>query len=61
MTKILYIEYQKTVDAEENTLSFKQEIYNEKNILVEIHEKYPIEKGHVKIGNNDNHETTTSN
>jgi len=41
--------YLKAVDAEEVTLSFWQEIYDEKGILVEIHEKYPIDKGHKKI------------
>ena len=41
--------YVKTVDKDENTLSFRQEIYNQFNILVEIHEKYPIDKGHTRI------------
>ena len=41
--------YVKEVDKEENTLKFYQEIYNEKNELVEIHEKYPIDKGHLKL------------
>ncbi len=30
-------------------VNFWQEIYNDKNELVEIHEKYPIDKGHVSI------------
>ena len=51
--------YVKTVDAKETTLSFKQEIYNEQGILVEVHEKYPIDKGHVKIENDDNNKTKT--
>lgn len=51
--------YVKTVDANETTLSFKQEIYNEQGILVEVHEKYPIDKGHVKIENDDNNKTKT--
>lgn len=41
--------YIKIVDQEEVTISFRQEIYNENGILVEIHEKYPIDKGHLKI------------
>jgi len=41
--------YIKTVDKEETTLTFGQEIYNEYGILVEVHEKYPIDKGHKKI------------
>ena len=46
--------YVKIVDADEVTISFVQEIYNDKNELAEIHEKYPIDKGHVKIINDDN-------
>lgn len=41
--------YIKIVDAEEITLSFSQEIYDEKGILVEVHEKYPVDKGHIKV------------
>ncbi len=41
--------YLKKVDRNEKTISFWQEIYNEKGILVEIHEKFPIDKGHKKI------------
>jgi len=37
--------YVKEVDAEETTLRFLQEIYDEARHLVEIHEKYPIDKG----------------
>lgn len=51
--------YVKIVDKKENTISFKQEIYNESGVLVEVHEKYPIDKGHIKLKNNDSHETTT--
>lgn len=42
--------YVKEVDSREDTLRFYQEIYNEKGVLVEIHEKYPINKGHQKRG-----------
>lgn len=41
--------YIKTVNYEEVTLSFRQEIYNETGILVEVHEKYPVDKGHIKV------------
>ena len=41
--------YVKVVDEKENTLEFYQEIYNADNQLVEIHEKYPIDKGHKKL------------
>ena len=41
--------YIKTVDLNEVTVSFRQEIYNENGMLVEIHEKYPFDNGHIKI------------
>ena len=41
--------YVKEVDDNENTLKFYQEIYDEIGILVEIHEKYPIDKGHKEV------------
>ena len=41
--------YVKEVDAEEQTIRFFQEIYDENRRLVEIHEKYPIDKGHTKM------------
>ena len=40
--------YLKEVDAEETTLRFWQQIYDERGRLVEIHEKYPLDKGHRK-------------
>ena len=40
--------YLKEVDSSENTLRFWQEIYNELNQLVEVHEKFPVDKGHTK-------------
>jgi len=45
--------YVKTVDVNETTLSFKQEIYDENDTLAEVHEKYPVDKGHIKIRNDD--------
>jgi hypothetical protein len=40
--------YLKEVDADEQTLRFWQEIYNERGELVEVHVKYPVDKGHQK-------------
>jgi len=45
-----FAEYIKEVDAEERTLSFMQKIYDPGGNCVEIHEKYPIDKGHVVLG-----------
>ena len=39
----------KEVDANEVTVRFYQEIYNELEKLVEVHHKYPIDQGHQKI------------
>ena len=41
--------YVKEVDADENTVRFWQEIYNDQGKLVEIHEKYPVDKGHQQV------------
>ncbi len=41
--------YLKEVDAQEVTLRFWQEIYDEHDKLVELHEKYPVDKGHRKV------------
>ena len=41
--------YLQEVDEKESVVRFWQEIYNENNELVEIHEKYPEDKGHVII------------
>lgn len=40
--------YVKEVDLVEETARFYQEIYNDKGELVEIHEKFPIDKGHLR-------------
>jgi hypothetical protein len=40
--------YMKEVDANEVTMRFWQEIYDETGQLVEIHEKFPVDKGHKK-------------
>ena len=39
----------KEVDSNEETLTFRQEIYDENDTLVEIHQKFPIDTGHQKI------------
>ena len=41
--------YIKEVNVDEDTTRFYQEIYYEKGILAEIHEKFPIDKGHKKV------------
>ena len=41
--------YVKEVDGDERTERFYQEIYDEEGKLVEIHEKYPVNKGHQKV------------
>lgn len=41
--------YLKEVDKDENTLRFWQEIYDENENLREIHEKFPKDKGHIKL------------
>jgi hypothetical protein len=41
--------YFKEVDAQEVTLRFWQEIYDDKGKLTEVHEKYPVDKGHQKV------------
>ncbi len=46
--------YIKEVDALEQTTKFWQEIYDETGHLVEIHEKFPMDKGHRKV-NNESH------
>lgn len=41
--------YVKKVDETEVTVRFYQEIYNEDNELVEVHEKFPMDKGHRRL------------
>lgn len=43
------VKYVKEVDENENTVRFYQEIYNEDGKLVEIHHKFPVDKGHQKL------------
>ena len=41
--------YVKEVDADEITIRFWQEIYDDRGQLIEIHEKYPVDKGHQQV------------
>jgi hypothetical protein len=41
--------YFKEVDASETTARFWQEIYDDRGVLVEVHEKYPVDRGHRKL------------
>lgn len=41
--------YVKEVDTNEMTVKFRQEIYDEQGVLVEIHEKYPVDNGHQPV------------
>jgi hypothetical protein len=41
--------YLKEVDADEITVRFWQEIYDDQGKLAEIHEKFPVEKGRQKV------------
>ena len=41
--------YIKKVDNQEKTSKFYQEIYDKDNNLIEIHEKFPEDRGHEKL------------
>lgn len=41
--------YLKDVDANEKTLRFWQEIYDDTGKLVETHQKFPVDTGHQKV------------
>lgn len=51
-----YARYVKVVGADEETVAFYQEIYNERGELVEIHEKFPVDRGHRKVYKELRHE-----
>jgi hypothetical protein len=38
----------KEVAAAERTLRFGQEIFDDRGQLIEVHEKYPVDRGHRK-------------
>lgn len=40
--------YVKEVDSAETTVRFWQEIFDDQGALVEVHEKYPVDKGHQR-------------
>lgn len=44
-----FARYTKLVNREEVTVSFVQEIYDQEGKLIQIHEKYPVDKGHIKV------------
>jgi hypothetical protein len=41
------------VDRDENTISFVQEIYDDNDQLIEVHQKYPIDSGHQVLTERD--------
>ena len=41
--------YVKEVDAAEATVRFRQEILDEQGKLIEVHEKFPLDRGHRRI------------
>ena len=41
--------YVKEVDSNEVTVEFRQEIFDREGKMIEIHEKFPIDKGHKKV------------
>jgi len=47
-----FARYVKEVDTSEKTTKFWQEIYDDKGLLTEIHEKYPENRRHTKIRRN---------
>lgn len=44
-----FARYIKIVDADENTVSFTQEVYDSSGQLIEVHPKYPRDTGHQEI------------
>ena len=43
----------KIVDAQENTVSFVQEIYDDNDQLIEVHQKYPVDTGHRRLSEDE--------
>jgi hypothetical protein len=41
--------YVKEMDRTEETIKFYQEIFDENGSLIEVHEKFPLDKGHRKL------------
>jgi len=42
------LRYVKEVNVDEETSRFFQEIYDEKGALIETHEKFPVDSGHLQ-------------
>ncbi len=53
--------YVKIVDADENTVSFVQEAYDDDGRLIEIHQKYPVDTGHQILSDEEKTDDHTSN
>jgi hypothetical protein len=45
--------YIKEVDATESTIRFVQEIYDETEMIREVHQKYPVDLGHQRLKGDD--------
>lgn len=45
--------YVKLVDKDENTIRFVQEIYDDNDELIEVHQKYPEDTGHQYLRGQD--------
>jgi len=43
----------KVVDSNETTLQVVQEIYNDEGLLIERHQKYPVDTGHEILVDRD--------
>ena len=43
----------KMVDTDETTLQVLQEIYNDEGVLIERHQKYPVDTGHEILVDED--------
>ena len=43
----------KIVDTNEQTILLLQEIYNDANILIERHQKFPVDTGHERLVNEE--------
>jgi hypothetical protein len=41
--------YVKEVDADERTVRFAQELYDQSGRLVAVHEKFPVDLGHKQL------------
>ncbi len=44
-----YARYVKEADASENTMLIVQEIYDDQDRLIAVHEKYPTDNGHQQF------------